>query len=465
MKRNIFGIVATVSSLIVMPQILSAQYEKRISPKDSIALVNAAAVADTGRMIPGLQDLKAYSTPTYCLRLLETAQGYVWRSSERDTLFADIDSIPTFASQKGRECISKFTPQTVRKDELYSYMQAASILKDTALIRSIVNVVVSKDSVKDGVTNWYKINFLSAAANLGYAATKPELTDFVSSILNDLMKYGNEAIPSVAAAYDVIKDHYYQRFDTTQLIATAKKRAEYLSQFSEKEFPKENGLRDKIYRDSLILVWFNRGPNFAADAKRLLELATASMENDPFTIMEREISELKTTKLGGLPSDMELVAAFPATASAVPQKGKVTVYYRLPYGTNANNTVPPLLAKFRRLYEKYGPEKLEIVLVTTLRGFMWDSPPLEPEAESKLQNWYYRQYHNLPFTILINKQALSKRRDGRILRDRPLFDDFLEGSRVFGYVVGKDGNVQAFQEGFLTPEVVVGKYIERELAK
>ncbi len=454
MKRNLIRVFCTAFVLVLLPQTLSAQYEKKISSKDSTALANARAVSDTGRMTPGGINLLPYDNPAYCLTLIESTTKKIWRSDERDTLHEDRDSIPALAREKGRECISKFTLTTVSREQLPAYLHAASILKDTSLMRSIINYALQSDSV----TDYYKIHFLDTALEFGYAATKPDLADFVPSLLRQLTKFGKEAAPSVARAYSIIKAHHYRNFDTAQFIATANERAVYLSQFSDDEVPARQKMFNEIYQDSLALVLFRRPPDYADQVKRFTEALTDIQ-------MFRDVADLQASLIGKLPSDMDLVAAFPSTASAVPQKGKVTVYLRQGFGIKANNTLTPQLAKFRRLMEKYGPEKLEVVLVTTATGYMWDSPPLEPEVEAKLQNWYYREYHGLPFTVLVNKRNISRRTDGRLIRDNPLFDDFLNGSRMMGYMVGKDGTVQAWTEAFIAPETVIEKYIERELAK
>ncbi len=458
MYKSIAFAVAAFVGFVIGATELSAQFQKRILPADSAALVESAIVSDTGRMLPGYKDLRAYDTPSYCLSLMKSLERYIWRAGERDTISPmSIDTAPTQVIEKGRECISKFTPQSVASYELPNYLQVASVLRDTALMRTVVNQVLNSDKLD----TTYKIHFLADAGKLAVGLNKPNHSEFSLSIVKQLKTYGVKSVKLVLDMYLSMRNNYILVDDTFGLNSLSKESLDYISSFSDEQLKDKKGYIKAVYRDiyedSISRIWFEMPKDFAEQIIRLKYLATDSSD-DMLLVLDRELTTLKTTLIGKLPSDMELVAAFPSTATAVPEKGKVTLYFRQ-YSISSNNNLEGRLANLLRLKNKYG-DRLEIVLVTAVRGNMWDSPPLTPEAEAKLHAWYYQDYHGLPFTILVNTRPILKRRDGRLLREKPLFDDFLgSGNRNRGYLVGKDGTIQAF-DGMQSE-----KFIERELAK
>lgn len=460
MIRSSIKFAILAASVFSATSSASAQFAKRPSVADSLAMVNARAIADTGRMKSPYGDLKMYSSPGNCRALMETMEDMYIKNRERDTIPDMKDSLPTAIVEKGRECISRFTPATAPGYDMYNYLLVASRIKDTALMREIVMREVN-DSTR---STYYKIHFLGDALTQAYQVEKASYPHLAAFFTEELKKFGKESVVHVISSYRSMKDWHMMRFDTISSFKINNDILAYLDTYKDHLTEAQYQAHfNRIYRDSLLSAWLNLPPDAKEKITKYAELAALN-QTDAMSIVEMNTTILKASLINGDPAEMDLVAVFPEGASAEPTSGKVTIYYRINNLTGPQNTLSKTLASYLRLHEKYGPDKLEIVILTTVNGSMWGSPPLTPEAEANLQNWYIRQFHDLPFRVVVNERPIGKRRDGRLLRGTPKFDDFLGGSRVLGYIVGKDGKVKAF-EVIAGSEILLDKHIEAELAR
>ncbi len=449
--------------LAVLPSMVFAQektYQRYLSHADSVAIAAASAKADTGRMILPFQDLSRYTTPGQCLALTKSIESTIWRSNERDTMkYGPSDSLPTEVRVKGAQCIAKMRPDNVAEMDLYNLLQASARVGDTARMRATIEYYRNLERIPLE----RRLKFIGEAAGFVSTLTRPEPFPFLASVLDILKSYGAASLTQTATVYTLAGGEAVQLFDTAAMIQNNKARLAYLLSFSDEDRKKAGlgDLRKDIYEDSLMLVTYKEDPDWRERRKRFADVI---YESEPF--MAKGYGEILPSYVGRQPAEMELQAIYPEGASATPVKGRVTIYF----SAQTIGGTPQLSRTYgvlRRLYDRYHAKGLDIVIVTGLQGFMWYSPPLTPEQEAPLHGWYFREYHNLPFTILVNRREMPKRDDGKLVRQRTQWELFFENGtmRNRGYMVGKDGTVRAVDLGNYTGDEYVAAYIERELRK
>ena len=108
---------------------------------DSAAVVRAAAIADTGRMMPGYRDISRYDTPGYCVAAVAGVGRETLRKHERDTLpeGSPRDVLAPAAIAIGKQCASRFTVQDAAPRELMHLMQLSLMTGDTAKMMAAMN--------------------------------------------------------------------------------------------------------------------------------------------------------------------------------------------------------------------------------------------------------------------------------------------------------------------------------------
>lgn len=457
------GVLAFVAVTLFFPSIGLAQnkslYKKNLSKEDSIAIGAASILADTGRMIPGLKDLKGYNTPGYCLALTYSLERAIWRSGERDTMkYGESDSLPTEVREKGAECIAEMSPEDVLEMELYNLLEVSARVGDTARMRATVEKYTSLSDVDLEL----RLLFVQDAAGMAVNVSRPRQFRFVADMLSVLKRYGTQSIAQTDSVFRMLFIDPTFRFDTASMVQARAEWRSYLSSFSKDELKEFNiDLRKMVYEDSLMLATFKQEPDWLEQVKRFVSVV---WEDHPMG--QIILGDIRPSYIGRSPGAMEIVRAFPADASPIPEKGKVTIYYAS-QDLSGDTQLRRPFAVLRRLYERYHDQGLEIVIVTAIQGHMWRSPPLEPRQEAQLHAWYFRAYHELPFKVLVNSRVFSKKHDGRLIRHRTLWERFVEdgalGNR--GYLVGKDGTIQSVDLAHYSNEEEAAAYIERELKK
>ncbi len=449
--------------LAALPAMVFAQektYQRYLSHADSVAIAAASAKADTGRMILPFQDLSRYTTPGQCLALTKSIESTIWRSNERDTMkYGPSDSLPTEVRVKGAKCIANMRPDNVAEMDLYNLLQASARVGDTARMRATIEYYRNLERIPLE----RRLKFINDAAGFASTLTRPTPYPFLASVLDILKSYGAASLSHTASMYKLAGRDAGERFDTTAMIRNNTDRLTYLLSFSAEDRKKAGlgDLRHDIYEDSLMLVTYKEEPDWRERRKRFSDVI---WEAEPF--MAKINGEIMPSYVGKMPAEMELQAAYPEGASATPVKGRVTIYFT----AQTIGGAPQLSRTYgvlRRLYDRYHAKGLDVVIVTGLQGFMWYSPPLTPEQEAPLHAWYFREYHKLPFTILVNRREMPKRDDGKVVRQMTQWERFFENGtlRNRGYMVGKDGTVRVVDLGNFASDEGAAAWIERELRK
>jgi hypothetical protein len=114
----------------------------RDSSADSVALMTALAIADTGRMTPPYRDLSRYDTPGFCLAAIDGAAHARWRKHENDTIQRNSagDTVPMAAKAIGRQCAAHL-PDIAHTPvlELPDRLRLSLLIDDTATFTTVVD--------------------------------------------------------------------------------------------------------------------------------------------------------------------------------------------------------------------------------------------------------------------------------------------------------------------------------------
>lgn len=446
-------------------------YKRNLSRADSQAIAAASAIADTGRMMLGFQDLSTLKTPGACLAISKMMHMAVWRSKERDTMqYGAADSIPTAVREIALRCGGNMRPDNVDEMDLSDLLELNAIIGDTARILQVVNYYEDLEHID--LTR--KFRFMHDAVRAAGVFRTPARIEFARSILRRLQSYGEASIAQVGSVWDGIHSDATRRFDTAAVLESWAQRTEYFSGFTEEQQKAATPDRRIIftprnqYEERTAIALYKRPEQLDDTLKMYADSASGGNHALLFDI-SRYIGVV-TSRIGKPPSEMELVGAFPAGASATPQQGKVTLYYRIQEGDIMGVHMRPRYAILQRLHQKYHEQGLKIVIVTAVQGYMWGSAPLEPEKEAELHAWYFRNYLKLPFTVLANRQNLIRLEDGRIRRMPLLFDRYYDEDgkyvgRNMGYLVGRDGTYQTSNTILLMSEATAEAFILAEINK
>ncbi len=472
--RRILLLLVTVVTASTVTSVAQAQktkkYKNVLSPVDSQAIARAAAIADTGRMAPPFQNVHAYKTPGQCLVATELLQQTIWRAAEQDTMqYGENDSLPTAVRDLARECLTRMNTQTVEEVDLYDLLELSAVSGDTI---SMLNVVHYYNDLKN-VESYRKIYFLMDAVEKARVYRVPGRVAFARSTLDKLKTYGSESILQTVRVWNNLQSDFGTRFDTTAMLRTWAEQIAYFAKFTQEQMKASNPDRispfDSTYKfnDLMILAAYKHVPQL----KDTLEVyGSAVKKATPSSAQIVDIqTHVITSRLGKDPSEMELVAGFPEGTTAVPEKGKVTLYYRFT-ARGLGPRVSRTFANLRLVYDKYHKDGLEIVIVTELQGYMAGSPPLEAEQEAKVHAWLIRDYLELPFAVLVNRNNTVKLEDGRIMRKPILFDQYFSEDGVYkgsnaGYIVGRDGKVQVVNMVAIGSYAQTAAFIEAELKR
>jgi hypothetical protein len=136
---------------------------------------------------------------------------------------------------------------------------------------------------------------------------------------------------------------------------------------------------------------------------------------------------------------------FPANAPHVkPTPGHVTLVVMLNKG---NGIMDARSAMVRRLHKKYGTQGLDIVGLVRTNGYSWSSPPQSPEAEAKVDAWYFLDYLKLPITLVVEQTPFTTQPDGRRVVAGP--NRFSAAYPMVNFLlIGRDGRIISTSFGF-----------------
>lgn len=427
---------------------------------DSAASITAWAKADTGRMMPGYRDLSAYDTPGYCLAAMKGMERLTWRRGESDTLPKKtvFDTVPENVRDVGRACIAKMTPRTVPSVELYNLARLALQIGDTALARQTVEYHLSITS-----DNARERGYVLGDAIYEATIARPLPLSFVESLLSRFSELGKEAVAAHSWAIALAQSVAHDRFDTTKMLRYSAERDSMLRTLTAEERKEQELNLGGVFSDSLEIVWYQLVPNLAPTIKQLGEqwASAGGFENTDFS---RAIISMATAigEIAGQQAPtLNVFRRYPDDAPLTPIPGRVTLVMSI--NRIGKGRLDKALAYIRRLHDRYHDRGFDVVLIGRTVGYAWGSPPLAAEAEAKLFGWYYHEYLNLPFPVLVEETSFNKKPDGRKVAAPTSFQEIYRPLQVGAYIVGRDGLVKSINYGMHT-ESELEAYLLRELA-
>jgi len=413
--------------------------EDRQSPADSAAAVAAAAIADTGRMMPPYRDISRYDTPGYCVAGMINIGHETWRKHERDTLEVGSphDSLAPAALAFGRRCAAKFTVQTTDPHELYNLMRLSIMLGDEAKAISAVNRRVTLATTPQTRADM----FLDAMKESLDA--QPAQYALARTMLTRMDSLGTTAPAQRVEGHAMMLRRAERDADTTAVAREGK----VLRQIATLLTPQETAehYEDVIIgmSDSVYIVSFRHMPNFAAEVARYVQRdyvpkmrANGAGENE-IRLVVAAFDALASSVGTPAPPVSGKYIFNPGPDKVKPAPGKVTLLLEVPKG---DGTMGKEMAMLRRLYTRYASQGLEIVLVEKTLGYSWSSPPQTPEQEAASDAWYYLQYLKLPFTLIVDETPFKHLPDGRRVNGVIPFEEQYRNQPI---IVGRDGKIFA----------------------
>lgn len=428
---------------------------------DSIPIKAAAEKADTGRMMPGYNDMSGYNRPSYCLAGVRRHTSLIWRKGERDTLPPSDrkDPIPPEAVETGKKCIANVDLESVSLAELYSLVHLASLVGDMEKAESALErwlTLLPEDPRERG---YALLDALSAMLS----AYHPDSTLFVGERwVQRIDALGHGAYEPYLAALDRLKAHAVMKFDTAAMIRISRASHERAKNLSDEEIKLANVRLGEIFLDSLNILWYK------SDQSELPETVKGTLANwvsenseATWTVVMSELITYQASIQGSQLSHFPVYVHFPDSTQNIYKPGRVTLLIRSQLG---DGQMTSNLAMLRRLYEKYSDQGLDIVLLLNTKGFAWASRPLSTSEEAKVIGWYFREHLGLPFRVAVMETQFGKMNDGRKVAEPIPYDNLYRPVSMLNVMIGKDGNISSIGIGFQS-EAMLEAFIVRELGR
>jgi hypothetical protein len=426
--------------------VAAAQRMPVLSHADSMAMVTAWAAADTGRMMPGYHDVSSYDTPGMCAAAMRGLLAETYRRSERSfvTPGSASDTLPTAVTTLGRRCLANLPrADAISAMELHNYMVLAVMLRDTTLMNAVV-ARLSSIATTDEERGYAYADAISELTHLQYlpdgSPTIP--VPYLRHLMTKLDALGIGAHVPRLIAHRVVRDFAErQQFDTTAVMREdgAMRRLALLWTAEDKHWSRDY---TETFRDSLTLLWTRSPANFVKAVDGVLVREGTALRALGGTAFTPEVLQLLNEHAVMLAEERGKTA--PAltgdywfsldTGRVKPALGKITLVLYWEKGKGIQGGA--MLAPIKRLYDRYAKDGFDVVLVIPTQGYSWASGPLEPAAEAKTIEWYYRDYLDLPFTIVVQTSQFTVRSDGRkIAQPIPFLRQYPERKAL----IGRDG--------------------------
>jgi hypothetical protein len=217
--------------------------------------------------------------------------------------------------------------------------------------------------------------------------------------------------------------------------------------------------------DSLVIAWSRQQPNRVETVRGMLQRGYAAFTAKGFVPMgapewQKIVSatmETYASQVGTPRAPVQGDFWFSSDSSHVkPVPGKVTL---LVAGHKGRGTMTKEEAMYKRLYDRYGKDGFEIVLIVNTSGYSWSSPPQAAADEAKTIAWYFRDYLKIPVTVVVNTSQFTQTKDGRRTLAPPL-----HGTGGPMGLVGRDGKMFTIWIG-TESEAALDTYIQAALAQ
>lgn len=426
---------------------------------DSVAIKAAAELADTGRMAPAYKDLSRYSTPGYCLAGMLRHSTQIWRRGERDTLPAQspADTLPVEALETGRECLGNLEIADVPIAQIYSMIRLALLVNDIEKADTALHqwmAALPEDPRERGYAVFDAVH--AALSNF-----PPRLT-IAERWMEHFDSLGHGAFEPQIKALSSLFRFAQMQFDTTAMIRINLVRHSLVEKLTSEELKQVPVTKGTVFNDSLNILWYKLGPDELYDAVKRVGAKWANVyDSSKFSIMLSELGTYQASIPGAPLKEFPIYTQFPDQSQVLYTLDRVTLFVKTRLG---NGRLDSQLATLRRLHEKYGSQRLDIVLVLNTAGFAWSSPPLSTADEAKIIGWYFRDHLKLPFKVVVEETQFTTRSDDRRIGNRPIFVGMYDPIFLRGVIIGKDGNISSINYGFAS-EAMLEAYVVRELNK
>lgn len=355
----------------------------------------------------GHRDWSRYTRPGQCVGAVEVVQRMTVTRTQWVHPPESADTVHAEAHDAGRACAAKFSPQTVRAQDLLDYQRLAVVLNDIPLITAIVDrrLVEAKTIDEKG-------SVLADAVQALDGRIPAQLT------LGDSLIQRMQGLGPRAQWWEVValRDLHLMKpaiaFDTARDVAANRRLVETFRTLSHDERMKAGLVPVALQPPAQQLQEYRRIPptDTGVCQRQQAKLATEGIDADSI-----RGSNLQT--LGEL-SDLMCPAIYRTVRQPVapftggqwfrpgdttahgplgyPLRGHVTLVVNAPLGTGRPTTQ---LAVYQRLSARYAKDGLDVILIHKRQGFAWESGDLSPATETRLIRWYDHDYLKLPFTI------------------------------------------------------------------
>lgn len=443
-RALMWAAVGLWSGSVSVSHTLAAQTLPTLSAKDSAAAIAAWAEADTGRMTPGYRDLSRYNTPGYCAAAVRGVLDETWRRNEREIVesASSADTLPTVAIAAGKACAAHLpSVSEIPAVELPPLIPLAVAIQDTVLLDRAIARLQSL-ATTDEARGWVLYDALEQVVN-PYTGPSALRMPLVTALVARLDAMGAGAHIPKLRAHGLLR-HIAEgvRFDPTTMIREDRIARDLIPLLTADEKQEVYNQIPLGFSDSLY-VWWTRHPPHLADSVRGIPtrdgafFAARAIPIGQHVPEFMEMAAQTFAKRIGTPAP-QITGNFwfsQDSSHVKPTLGKVTLVVRASKG---DGLMSGTMAMFKRLYDRYHEQGLDIVLVLRTQGYSWSSPPQSPADEAKTIAWYYRDYLKLPFTVVVEETPFTRQPDGRRVDGRTPFDSLYMGRTT---IVGRDGTI------------------------
>ena len=436
--------MGSVTAMIAITTIAPVARAQAIGPtlKDSLAIVAAAEEADTGRMMPAYRDIARYNTPGYCLAGAHTLNSQSHRRNEYNLVQEGEagDTAATVARGFARRCAARLPSVTnVASIELQNFMRLALFIGDTALFRSVIERKLSLEKTGEG----RGFVLFDAIASIVGRDNRDHPIDMAPALVLEgrLDSLGPSAAAPRMEAHMMLRAIAEQvRFDTAALMREdrAIRATEQILSPTDRLLVRFAG---GTFTDSTILAWYRHDPNLSTTVRGYLERSlTRLMRQNPNAGQglqgSIEMTVAVASQVGTTAPQLTGTFWFPKdTPRNVPAPGTLTLLVLVDKGNGMIGYTPAVLL---RLYQRFGSQGLNIVMVTRTQGYSWSSPPQSLENEAKTTAWYFHEYLKLPFPLVVYETKYGRDEFGERV-DQPI--EYLRQYPFDRALVGTDGRV------------------------
>ena len=373
-----------------------------------------ALTAQTGEPsgVATVDPFARYTTPGQCQQAAARLHNFYWRDKRPDTVvYAPLtDSVPVSVLRAVRACAARFSVATVPTSELRNLAQlylwtGQDSLARVAIDRSMrdmanrsasergwvlslwVRALLSARPTRTALLTHYlaQLDALGAPAATWRMFVHADYADYALS-LNDRVLAEAEGRAAIAAGRQMRGD---DRIDwvynlrntytvTAAPIALVRGKAPALA------------LLDTMTKELTPLR-----PAGSSDQRQLLE--NFAETRIPYSYLGRDsMPRVQASAWYGAPGD-----------TIYPKRGAVSILLFF-YGPSYS-----MFATVRRLHERYGAQGVNIVFMTTTRGYFRELPMPVPAVESDSLGHYVRGFLNLPVSLAAETTRFSHIADGR----------------------------------------------------